>query len=222
MQKPTKLEISTEEESLSAPCSECDRDTNHKTLAKVYELWNSEAIDWDCNYRIIQCQGCLEVSFSKAHTNSEDMYHTEEGPHYPIQWEYYPNRITGRGKMREHHYLPSQVASIYDETHASLCTGHFIVTGFGIRAIVEAVCNDKDIAGRNLQSKIDGLREAGHITKDGAIILHNLRFMGNEAAHELKAHRRSELEAGFDVLEHLLQGVYVIPQQAKRLPQRKS
>lgn len=124
--------------------------------------------------------------------------------------------------MREHHYLPSQVASIYDETHASLCADRFIMAGFGIRAIVEAVCNDKNIAGRNLQLKIDGLRDAGHITKDGALILHNLRFMGNKAAHELKTHKRNELEAGFDVLEHLLQGVYVVPQQAKGLPQHKT
>lgn len=96
------------------------------------------------------------------------------------------------------------------------------MTGFGIRAIVEAVCNDKHIVGHNLQLKIDGLRDAGHITKAGALILHNLRFMGNEAAHELKAHERNELKAGFSVLEHLLQGVYVLPQQAKGLPRYKS
>lgn len=92
------------------------------------------------------------------------------------------------------------------------------MTGFGIRAIVEAVCKDKNINNGNLKKKIDSLEEADYITKEGSLILHNLRFMGNEAAHELKVHERSELEAGLDVLEHLLQGVYIIPCKAQKLP----
>ncbi len=110
MQNPTKLELRTEEESTFAPCLECDRETNHKTLASIYALWNSEHVDGDCTYRIIQCQGCLEITFSTASTDSENVYYTETDLYHPISWKYYPNRITGRGKMREHHYLPSQVS----------------------------------------------------------------------------------------------------------------
>jgi len=223
MNQVKKLEISTDEELGSAPCMTCERDTNHKTLAKVYVLYSDDYIDWDYKYRIIQCQGCLDITFSNAYTCSEDVDYDHHGqPYHPTTWEYYPNRITGRNKMRDTHHLPPEVASIYHETYNSLCTSQFIMTGFGIRAIVEAICNDKQVNGDNLQLKIEGLKKAGHITNDGALILHNLRFMGNEAAHELKVHKRNELESGFDVLEHLLQGVYVMPEQAKKLPQYKS
>ena len=42
--------------------------------------------------------------------------------------------------------------------------------------------------------------------------------MGNEAAHNVKAHTQTELNLAFDVVEHLLKTVYILPQQTKRLP----
>ena len=42
--------------------------------------------------------------------------------------------------------------------------------------------------------------------------------MGNKAAHEVKAHTRDELNLAFDVVEHLIKAVYLLPEQAKRLP----
>lgn len=219
MKGPDELTADLEKEFVSAPCIACSRDTNHKTLAKVYELWNSEEVKWDTRHRIIQCQGCFSISFSQEETCSEDSYITDDGmEYYPAKRKYYPDRITGRTKMRGYHHLPSKVAGIYDEAHASLCANRLIMTGFGIRAITEAVCRDKSISNGSLKDKIDTLKRAGYITKEGSTILHNLRFMGNEAVHELKVHKRSELEAGFDVLEHLLQGVYIIPYKAQKLP----
>ena len=53
-----------------------------------------------------------------------------------------------------------------------------------------------------------------------ATALHSLRFMGNAAAHEMKAHLQKELNAAFDVVEHLLYGVYVLPKQAAQLPDK--
>ncbi len=46
--------------------------------------------------------------------------------------------------------------------------------------------------------------------------------MGNAAAHEMKAHTLKELNAGFDVVEYLLKGVYILPKQAENLPSASS
>jgi hypothetical protein len=45
------------------------------------------------------------------------------------------------------------------------------MAGFGIRAIVEAVCKDKSMTGKNLQEKINSLANDGFITTAGATIL---------------------------------------------------
>jgi hypothetical protein len=95
-----------------------------------------------------------------------------------------------------------------------------VLAGIGIRSIVEAVCTEKTATGHNLQQRIDALVTLGLITRDGATILHSLRFMGNAAAHEVTAHTESELDTAFDVVEHLLTTVYVLPHAAARLPRR--
>jgi hypothetical protein len=56
----------------------------------------------------------------------------------------------------------------------------------------------------------------GVLTQDGADILHKLRTLGNDAAHEVKPHSLQELGLAFDVVDHLLLGVYILPDHAKK------
>jgi hypothetical protein len=93
-----------------------------------------------------------------------------------------------------------------------------VLAGIGIRAIVETVCNDKEATGPNLYEKINSLVTLNLITQTEATVLHDLRFMGNEAAHRVKAHKPAELNLAFGVVEHLLNTVYLLAEQTKRLP----
>jgi hypothetical protein len=54
------------------------------------------------------------------------------------------------------------------------------------------------------------------LTKDGADILHKLRTLGNDAAHEVKPHSLQELGLAFDVVDYLLLGVFILPVNAKK------
>lgn len=87
--------------------------------------------------------------------------------------------------------------------------------------MIEVVCKNQATTGASLENKIDDLVKMGVLTKDGAEILHSLRMMGNKAAHEVKPHSEEELNIAFDVVEHLLQGVYLLPIKASKLPKRK-
>jgi uncharacterized protein DUF4145 len=96
-----------------------------------------------------------------------------------------------------------------------------VLTGIGIRAIVETVCNERGTTGTKLFQKINSLVTLKLITQQEATVLHDLRFMGNEAAHKVKAHSPDELNLAFDVVEHLLNTVYLLAEQTKRLPIKK-
>jgi hypothetical protein len=96
--------------------------------------------------------------------------------------------------------------------------GLAVLTGIGIRAIVESVCIERGAADGDLFQKINALVALNSITKQEASVLHDLRFMGNEAAHKVKAHTPDELNLAFDVVEHLLNTMYLLPEQTKRLP----
>jgi Domain of unknown function (DUF4145) len=218
--------IIPENKFVTVPCSSCHIDTRHKVLAEtdLHLRDSSGTLDLWIQKQIIQCQGCLTVSFSKVSQFSEDIEHDPETGHefIPEERTFYPRRIVGRSMLQDAHHLPRGVNSIYEEAHEALCADLRIMAGFGLRAIVEAICKDKSMSGRNLQKKIESLAESGHITASGTEILHSLRFMGNEAAHDMKAHTLKELNAGFDVVEYLLQGVYILPKQAENLPNRES
>ncbi len=227
MEEPVSQKtVIPEEKYIVIPCGDCDRDTRHKILALTDTHWQDTEVNVDLwkEHQIVQCQGCFAISFSIESQFSEDMdFNPRTGEEYvPTKRKNYPNRITGRPMMQKAHLLPHGVYKIYEESHNALCADLKIMAGFGIRAIIEAVCKDNNMTGRNLQEKIDSLANEGLITQAGSVILHNLRFMGNAAAHEMKAHTLKELDTSFDVVEYLLKGVYILPKQAENLPTRSS
>ncbi|WP_218926162.1 DUF4145 domain-containing protein [Marinobacter sp. LV10MA510-1] len=175
---------------------------------------------WDDSYQIIQCQGCESIIFRKTHINSEDIGYVEgkDGwePEYLKREELYPNPEKNRVGLSDDHLLPESLNRIYSETLGALNIGSPVLTGIGIRAIIETVCKDKKASGRTLNNQINDLVGQGVLTQEGADILHKLRVLGNAAAHEVKPHSNAHLGLAFDVVDHLLQGVYILPHHAKQ------
>jgi hypothetical protein len=210
---------------IDAPCGECKRSTKHKVLAGIDLTGREETEDtliygWDNEYQIIQCQGCETIMFRKSHVNSEDMEHIfgpagwEGG--YVTSEDYYPNPEKSRISLSDDHLLPEKLQRIYTETLSALNGNNPVLTGIGLRAIIETVCKDQSASGSKLFFKINDLVTQNVLTKEGADILHKLRVLGNDAAHEVKPHSNVQLGLAFDVVEHLLQGVYILPYHAKR------
>lgn len=203
-------------------CGECVHATRHKVLTEVQDKLDDGDITLWRQFQVVQCQGCLTVSFCEASQFSEAIEHDENGETFiPTTRKLFPSRTTGRPLMNEVQLLSPEVHRVYQEAHAALCAELPIMAGLGIRTLVEAVCRDKKMKGRDLKEQISALQATGFITPDGAEILNHLRQMGNAAAHEMKAHTQNEINAAFDVLEYLLQGVYVIPKLAERLPKKR-
>ena len=111
--------------------------------------------------------------------------------------------------------LPANVRRIYEETIGAMNNDQSVLAGIGIRALIETVCNDRKANGKNLMKRIDDLVKLGVLTAEGAAVLHKLRTLGNSAAHEVKPHTQAQLGLALDVVEHLLNGVYVLPAHAK-------
>jgi hypothetical protein len=172
---------------------------------------------WNVSYQIVQCLGCRTVSFREVSSNSEDYDHDEDGNvEYRETELLYPSRTEGREAIDDTELLPRDLERIYSEVLSALNNRQPVLAGIGIRAIIETVAKDKSAPGRDLSDRIDGLVTLGVLTKDGAAILHKLRVLGNISAHEVKAHGATELNLAIDVVEHLLQAVYVLPSHASR------
>lgn len=200
-------------------CGECSRPTVHEILTDVAsddETPGGDIQVWE-SYLIVQCRGCLTLSFCKEARCSED-WDPENDNELLLRRDLFPGRIAGRPPLSDAYLLPWELKRIYEEARSALMQGLPVLTGIGIRAIVETVCNERSATGKNLFKKINSLVTLDLITQQEATVLHDLRFMGNEAAHKVKAHRSDELNLAFNVVEHLLNTVYLLAEQTKRLP----
>lgn len=212
----------SQNQKLSVACRDCKRSTNHLVLASTDltgsdDLGEGHVIDWNSHYQILQCQGCDSISFRKASHTSED--YIQIGPNeYEIDVfeELFPNPTEGRLPLKDGEILPTDVERIYSETLKAINSNQPVLSGIGIRALIETIAKERKAGGKDLMEKIDDLVIQGVLTKDGAEIFHKLRILGNTAAHEVKPHSRDQLNLALDVVEHLLQGVYILPLHAKR------
>ena len=213
----------TKDKRLFIPCVDCNGHTNHIVLVSAdlsgtEELARGYEVHWSSNHQIVQCLGCDAISFRKADQNSEDG-DVQIGPdewEQNVYEELYPNRSQGRVQIKDVQLLPNDIERIYGETMKALNGSQPVLAGIGIRALIETVTKERNANGRDLMEKINDLVTQGVLTKDGANILHKLRILGNQAAHEVKPHSADQLGLAMDVVEHLLQGVYILPYHAKR------
>ncbi|MGN0920221.1 MAG: DUF4145 domain-containing protein [Cellvibrio sp.] len=209
----------TQNRKISLPCVKCLGKTSHIVLVSAdVDGTQKDEYDtyyWSDAYQIIQCEGCESKSFRNASSNSEDYYQVSGD-----EWEYeesetlYPSRIEGRKSLRnESHYLPKNVQRIYLETLSALNNHSPVLAGIGLRVLIEAICKENNADGGNLYSKIDDLVIKKILTPGGSTILHKIRTLGNEAAHEVKPHNEKQLGLAMEVVEHVLNDVYIIPKK---------
>lgn len=198
-------------------CRECSKETTHSIVSSYKELGSEDSgggdtFDWAEISQIIQCQGCEAVSFRVESTNSEDYHHDNDNfeRHYNETVKFYPGRSAGL-KAIDSYLLPSNVQEIYQETIFAIEHEQNILAGIGVRALIETICKDRNAEGKDLYHKINSLQEKSIVTKEGVEILHKLRVLGNDAAHEVKKHDYQQLSLAIEIIEHMLDGTYIIP-----------
>lgn len=57
----------------------------------------------------------------------------------------------------------------------------------------------------------------GHVSNGDKKRLHAIRFLGNDAVHEIKEPKASDLRIALEIVEHLLNTVYILDRKAKNL-----
>jgi hypothetical protein len=135
----------------------------------------------------------------------------------------YPNRMEEREPIVGYEAFPKRTRQIYMEVLKALNTGAPLLSAIGLRALIESVCLEQQTKAKNLAGGIDELADLGFLSKKQAEFLHEHRFMGNDAAHEIKAPEPQELVAALDIAETLLKTIYILPQTAAAInPERRS
>jgi len=197
------------------PCRSCDRDTRHDvvhgTVDSEYEYRTDEL------HQIVECRGCGTKSFRKVIVWHEETYQIGDD-----EWEtpenvtVYPAILKGHRKVDEIDRAPEIVNKIYTQSLISLKNECNILAGIGLRATVEAICNERKVTGRNLEARIDKMAKTGIISQNDADRLHAIRFIGNDAAHEIQPGDERGLLVALRIIEHTIINLYILDGDAKR------
>lgn len=214
-QKPTELEAMSKKQKTKSYCSTCGRDTNHEVIV-AHTISHRDDYTCDINYQVVSCLGCESVSFRKNFIDIESAYPNRDGEwEIPEENHVYPKALQGHSEIADVFHLPDVVGQIYTEVLTGITEDARILAGLGLRGVVEAVCNDLEITGRSLETRINKLVGAGHISKSDAERLHAIRFMGNDAAHEIRRPHDGALRVALKIVEHLLQSVYILEKEVE-------
>jgi len=212
-------------------CGKCKTNTNQKVLFdKTNHIHEEDGWQEYNHYQVIECGGCDTISFRKLHTDiaMNSNWNPEEGPE-PFEIELYPNRSIHHLLIHNYDATPKNINIIYQETINAYNNNQLLLCSGGLRAIIEGVCNERGITGADLtkgsttkfhtslEAKIEGLAQNGLLTESHASILHNLRFIGNDALHELSIPTKAELKLGVDIVEYIIESLYEIKQTALHL-----
>ncbi|WP_422098081.1 DUF4145 domain-containing protein [Variovorax sp.] len=195
-------------------CASCDRETWHDILCSHVDSTGDE-YRIDTIHQIVQCRGCITTSFRKVVQDIESAYPVDEDEwHVPEDIYCFPSVLKGHKELNDVRDLPEMVREIYTQSVQAIKDNSNILAGIGLRATIEAICNDRNVSGRTLDKRIDGLSKAGLISQTDAERLHAIRFLGNDAAHEIKKADSKNLLIALRIIEHLLVNIYILDGEA--------
>lgn len=216
-------------------CNLCVRKTNHicKYNSRQHLLYShQDSVHFVAFGRHFwECAGC-ETFCIESYSTSENFYLPESRaiyleelgseeqveeffPKLEIYSEFFPKRTEDDLVVKSYVQLPKSLSSIYQEVVRAFNNEIPMLCAIGIRALIEGICFEHEIHGRNLEKKIENLESI--LPKNIVTNLHNLRFMGNEAAHELNTSSQEELKLAIGICEDLLNYLYELDYRTNSL-----
>lgn len=211
-------------------CLPCMGHRNHYLVSETdpIEIGNREVrVD-----KIIACCGCDSRSFLTEFIGIDD----GKVKYFIIQ----PKRGEGAWPLKKFVKTDNKLSEIYEQL-----VGLFneesreLMCGVILRMLVEGICakvdvkfglvpkigkdgQEKMIKKNDLEGKIFGLAQGGFLTTRNAETLHQLRFMGNQAVHNLDPPTRDELLLGIRIVENALDSIFEIEHIGKELETKRT
>lgn len=230
------VENETKGKIVSIHCIECQRPTRHLVTVSLDKKGSDSdeeegwSVDWSDRYQVIECQGCETVSFRHQSWFSEAQDYDDDGTTERI----YPLRNKDAVSARPYHNVPTNLRRIYTELIDCFNNDSPTLCAAGLRALVEGICAQQGIVDGpvtistkgagvqvvrrdNLEGRIAGLQEKGLLTQPSAQTLHEHRYLGNSAVHELARPAADELKLAIEIVEHVLEQLYELPEKAAEL-----
>lgn len=196
-------------------CNTCLGETNHRVLATREKRIEEKAfpgVEWIDTYQLLECCGCEEVCFGLEEYFSEDV--TEDNPGTTVTRYPPPTMRRVPAWSRE---LPGTLRNLLAEVYSACAFDARKLAAMGIRALIDEVANDKvgDIG--CFKKKLDALTAGEFLSSYQTEVIDAAFDAGSASMHRAFCPSVDVLTNLLDIVEHLLQGTYVLPGVAANL-----
>lgn len=216
-----------------ATCPRCGGDSKKHVVLfeKLVSQYDPDgSLEYVDIHQLIECGGCEGVKYRQAVEGWDDQYAeivTRVLGVHPTASQEKKRRPGTAADVLEDNWqeiVPPDVFRMYHEAHDTFNVGAYTLSTLGLRAVVEAVCLDRGLTDRDdsLEKKIDKLVSEGHLAKSQAEFLHTIRSFGNDAAHRMERPSERELETILEIIEGMLNTIYVLPSKNVELKARQA
>lgn len=223
------VDESSKQKKVWIPCTVCGGG-NRRHLVLFQKSWgigDDYGYDHDEHHLLLECMGCESIKYKRYSTS--EYKRDEFGRIEELDVGIWPNDGKTQNRRPIHFtdtgiskaLVPVNVLKMYRETIIAFNADARTLAGGGLRATVEAICIEHGLINGNLQGKIDALAKNGLLTAGQAELLHEERYIGNSALHELATPSHEDIEDGLQIVEGLITTLYLLPEKAKRLRKRR-
>lgn len=196
-------------------CNTCLGERNHKVIAtreKRFEPDECPDIVWIDTYQLLECCGCETICFGLEEFCSEAVTETDPGTRVT---RYPPPTKRRMPKWTEQ--LPSALRNLLAEVYSACAFDARSLATMGIRAIIEEVANDKVTDLGSFKKKLDALTDGEFLSSYQTDVIQAAFDIGSASMHRAYHPSHEVLEQLLDIVEHLLQGTYVLRAVAETL-----
>lgn len=199
-------------------CRTCKSITRNEVLYEHIEETDPEDYHERDTWQIVRCLGCHTTGFRHRNDDYDQVWEDSDGEvRHTVSMTVYPRVVRNHSGLKATYWLPALIRKVYRQTLSAYSDTAYVLASIGLRATIEAVCNHLEISGSNLEKRIDQLFKTGHVSNSDKKRLHAIRFLGNDAAHEVKEPRESDLRVALEIVEHLLNSVFILEKKSKSL-----
>jgi hypothetical protein len=206
---------------VTAPCNECHGDTDHLVLRDHVASGSDNETSWSTRFEMIECCGCHFISLKRSFDFSE---------YEDLVVEYFPPPVSRRQPNWGRHFLlnaPFELQELHSEIYKALHANLGRLACMGMRALLDMVILGTVGDVGRFDQKLTALETSGRIGKQQREVLEAALEAGNAAAHRGHCPTPQQLNQVMDIVESILQQVYVLPHVAAELkretpPRKKS
>lgn len=194
-------------------CNECRRKTDHRLLKTFKGDSGSEqyeddfTISWDTTFYVLQCCGCGEALLLRV-------YHFSEDQHPDVR--YFPPRVS-RHSPKWKDDLPPELMLLLDEIYRALDANNRRLPMMGARTLVDMVMREKVGDLGSFGAGLKALEKEGFVSSKNREVLEAALDAGSAAAHRGYSPNPEQVNIIMDIVENMLQAVYVLQDGAQKL-----